>query len=101
MIMHMKKLNACVFILQAELYTGTLPSVQAVALRGEKLHRVFHNTLDHLVHIMNGYCLPEPFFGTKARIHTDMDAHSISSSNFKLFLECIAFLFSLLVERMG
>ncbi|XP_067350310.1 acetyl-CoA carboxylase 1 isoform X6 [Channa argus] len=52
---------------QAELYTGALPSIQAVALRGEKLHRVFHNTLDHLVHIMNGYCLPEPFFSTKLK----------------------------------
>uniref|UniRef100_A0A673MAX3 acetyl-CoA carboxylase n=1 Tax=Sinocyclocheilus rhinocerous TaxID=307959 RepID=A0A673MAX3_9TELE len=50
---------------QAELFTGTLPSVQCVALRGEKLHRVFHSTLDHLVHIMNGYCLPEPFFSAK------------------------------------
>ncbi|XP_053473646.1 acetyl-CoA carboxylase 1 isoform X4 [Ictalurus furcatus] len=52
---------------QAELHTGALPSVQAVALRGEKLHRVFHNTLDHLVHIMNGYCLPEPFFSPKLK----------------------------------
>ncbi|RVE63621.1 hypothetical protein OJAV_G00138120 [Oryzias javanicus] len=52
---------------QAELYTGTLPSIQAVALRGEKLHRVFHSTLDHLVHVMNGYCLPEPFFGAKLK----------------------------------
>ncbi|KAB5522663.1 hypothetical protein PHYPO_G00162050 [Pangasianodon hypophthalmus] len=52
---------------QAELHTGALPSVQAVALRGEKLHRVFHNTLDHLVHIMNGYCLPEPFFSAKLK----------------------------------
>ncbi|XP_078787302.1 acetyl-CoA carboxylase 1 isoform X4 [Oryzias latipes] len=52
---------------QAELYTGTLPSIQAVALRGEKLHRVFHSTLDHLVHVMNGYCLPEPFFGVKLK----------------------------------
>lgn len=55
------------FVLQAELHTGALPSIQAVALRGEKLHRVFHNTLDHLVHIMNGYCLPEPFFSGKVR----------------------------------
>lgn len=54
---------------QAELYTGTLPSIQAVALRGEKLHRVFHSTLDHLVHVMNGYCLPEPFFSAKVRFH--------------------------------
>uniref|UniRef100_A0A8C4HHW9 acetyl-CoA carboxylase n=1 Tax=Dicentrarchus labrax TaxID=13489 RepID=A0A8C4HHW9_DICLA len=52
---------------QAELHTGALPSIQAVALRGEKLHRVFHNTLDHLVHIMNGYCLPEPFFSAKLK----------------------------------
>ncbi|XP_037125079.1 acetyl-CoA carboxylase 1 isoform X2 [Syngnathus acus] len=52
---------------QADLHTGTLPSTQAVALRGEKLHRVFHNTLDHLVHVMNGYCLPEPFFSTKLK----------------------------------
>lgn len=52
---------------QAELYTGALPSTQAVALRGEKLHRVFHSTLDHLVHIMNGYCLPEPFFSAKLK----------------------------------
>ncbi|XP_046694454.1 acetyl-CoA carboxylase 1 isoform X4 [Silurus meridionalis] len=50
---------------QAELHTGALPTVQAVALRGEKLHRVFHNTLDHLVHIMNGFCLPEPFFSAR------------------------------------
>ncbi|XP_047665602.1 acetyl-CoA carboxylase 1 isoform X7 [Tachysurus fulvidraco] len=50
---------------QAELHTGALPIVQSVALRGEKLHRVFHNTLDHLVHIMNGFCLPEPFFSAK------------------------------------
>ncbi|CAB1316204.1 unnamed protein product, partial [Coregonus sp. 'balchen'] len=50
---------------QAELYYGALPIIQAVALRGEKLHRVFHSTLDHLVHIMNGFCLPELFFGGK------------------------------------
>ncbi|XP_047665611.1 acetyl-CoA carboxylase 1 isoform X16 [Tachysurus fulvidraco] len=52
---------------QAELHTGALPIVQSVALRGEKLHRVFHNTLDHLVHIMNGFCLPEPFFSAKLK----------------------------------
>ncbi|KAF3841380.1 hypothetical protein F7725_007242 [Dissostichus mawsoni] len=52
---------------QAELNTGPLPAIQAVALRGEKLHRVFHTTLDHLAHIMNGYCLPEPFFSIKLK----------------------------------
>uniref|UniRef100_A0A8C7WD45 acetyl-CoA carboxylase n=1 Tax=Oncorhynchus mykiss TaxID=8022 RepID=A0A8C7WD45_ONCMY len=34
---------------------------------GEKLHRVFHSTLDHLVHIMSGFCLPEPFFSGKLK----------------------------------
>ncbi|XP_056295787.1 acetyl-CoA carboxylase 1 isoform X3 [Pseudoliparis swirei] len=52
---------------QAVLHTGPLPIIQAVALRGEKLHRVFHNTLDYLIHIMNGYCLPEPFFSNKLK----------------------------------
>uniref|UniRef100_A0A8C9YX11 acetyl-CoA carboxylase n=1 Tax=Sander lucioperca TaxID=283035 RepID=A0A8C9YX11_SANLU len=52
---------------QADLFTGPLPTIQAVALRGEKLHRVFHNTLDHLVHIMSGYCLPEPFFSARLK----------------------------------
>lgn len=59
--------NITCFVLKAELYTGALPIIQAVALRGEKLHRVFHSTLDHLVHIMNGYCLPEPFFSAKVK----------------------------------
>uniref|UniRef100_A0A4W4HB32 acetyl-CoA carboxylase n=1 Tax=Electrophorus electricus TaxID=8005 RepID=A0A4W4HB32_ELEEL len=52
---------------QVRLHTGALPRIQAVALRGEKLHRVFHSTLDHLVHIMNGFCLPEPFFSAKLK----------------------------------
>ncbi|CAB1352795.1 unnamed protein product, partial [Coregonus sp. 'balchen'] len=34
---------------QAELHHEALPIIQAVALRGEKLHRVFHSTLDHLL----------------------------------------------------
>uniref|UniRef100_A0A8C7N4E1 acetyl-CoA carboxylase n=1 Tax=Oncorhynchus kisutch TaxID=8019 RepID=A0A8C7N4E1_ONCKI len=52
---------------QAELHHGALPVIQAAALRGEKLHRVFHSTLDHLVHIMSGFCLPEPFFSGKLK----------------------------------
>lgn len=65
--MEMQSSTMACFILKAELYTGDLPTIQAVALRGEKLHRVFHSTLDHLLHIMNGYCLPEPFFSTKVK----------------------------------
>ncbi|XP_023700613.2 acetyl-CoA carboxylase 1 isoform X5 [Paramormyrops kingsleyae] len=52
---------------QAELHTGSLPQIQSLALQGEKLHRVFHSTLDHLVHIMSGFCLPEPFFSGKLK----------------------------------
>lgn len=64
-ILEMQSAVITCFILKAELFTGVLPTIQAVTLRGEKLHRVFHSTLDHLVHIMSGYCLPEPFFSTK------------------------------------
>ncbi|NXR84120.1 ACAC carboxylase, partial [Pycnonotus jocosus] len=52
---------------QAELHTGTLPQIQSTALRGEKLHRIFHYVLDNLVNVMNGYCLPEPFFSSKVK----------------------------------
>ncbi|XP_053223463.1 acetyl-CoA carboxylase 1 isoform X2 [Podarcis raffonei] len=52
---------------QAEFHTGALPQIQSTALRGEKLHRVFHYVLDNLVNVMNGYCLPEPFFGCKLK----------------------------------
>ncbi|XP_015275996.1 PREDICTED: acetyl-CoA carboxylase 1 [Gekko japonicus] len=51
----------------AELHTGMLPQIQSTALRGEKLHRVFHYVLDNLVNVMNGYCLPEPFFNNKVK----------------------------------
>ncbi|XP_054956981.1 acetyl-CoA carboxylase 1 isoform X7 [Pan paniscus] len=52
---------------QAELHTGSLPRIQSTALRGEKLHRVFHYVLDNLVNVMNGYCLPDPFFSSKVK----------------------------------
>ncbi|XP_066551671.1 acetyl-CoA carboxylase 1 isoform X9 [Amia ocellicauda] len=52
---------------QAELHTGGLPKIESLALRGEKLHRVFHSTLAHLVNIMSGFCLPEPFFSAKLK----------------------------------
>ncbi|XP_069470784.1 acetyl-CoA carboxylase 1 isoform X2 [Ambystoma mexicanum] len=52
---------------QAKLHMGTLPQIQSTAFRGEKLHRVFHYVLDNLVNVMNGYCLPEPFFSNKLK----------------------------------
>eukprot|EP00069_Balaena_mysticetus_P020536 bmy_02870T0 len=51
----------------AELHTGSLPRIQSTALRGEKLHRVFHYVLDNLVNVMNGYCLPDPFFSSRVK----------------------------------
>ncbi|XP_033618806.1 acetyl-CoA carboxylase 1 isoform X6 [Fukomys damarensis] len=52
---------------QAELHTGSLPWIQSTALTGEKLHRVFHCVLDNLVNVMNGYCLPDPFFSSRVK----------------------------------
>lgn len=57
--------HCCSSCFQAELHTGTLPQIQSTALRGEKLHRIFHYVLDNLVNVMNGYCLPEPYFSSK------------------------------------
>ncbi|KAG8451331.1 hypothetical protein GDO86_003516 [Hymenochirus boettgeri] len=54
-------------IQQAELHTGPLPQIHSSAFRGEKLHRVFHCVLDNLVNVMNGYCLPEPYFSSKLK----------------------------------
>ncbi|VFV38559.1 acetyl-carboxylase 2 [Lynx pardinus] len=49
----------------AEPFTGELPSQQTLPIIGEKLHQVFHNVLENLTNVMNGYCLPEPIFSTK------------------------------------
>nr|XP_014349107.1 PREDICTED: acetyl-CoA carboxylase 2 isoform X1 [Latimeria chalumnae]XP_014349108.1 PREDICTED: acetyl-CoA carboxylase 2 isoform X1 [Latimeria chalumnae]XP_014349109.1 PREDICTED: acetyl-CoA carboxylase 2 isoform X1 [Latimeria chalumnae] len=51
----------------AQLYTGTLPPQQTLPITGEKLHQVFHSVLENLINVMNGYCLPEPFFSIKAK----------------------------------
>ncbi|CAJ0946014.1 unnamed protein product [Ranitomeya imitator] len=56
----------------AELHTGALPVIHSTALQGEKLHRVFHCVLDNLVNVMNGYCLPEPYFSNKRKENLDM-----------------------------
>ncbi|XP_053558098.1 acetyl-CoA carboxylase 2 isoform X2 [Bombina bombina] len=52
---------------QAELYTGSLTPQQNLPMIGEKLHQVFHSVLENLVNVMNGYCLPEPYFITKVK----------------------------------
>ncbi|XP_019657379.1 acetyl-CoA carboxylase 2 isoform X2 [Ailuropoda melanoleuca] len=51
----------------AKPFTGELPSQQTLPIVGEKLHQVFHNVLENLTNVMNGYCLPEPIFSTKLK----------------------------------
>nr|XP_035941869.1 LOW QUALITY PROTEIN: acetyl-CoA carboxylase 2 [Halichoerus grypus] len=51
----------------AKPFTGALPSQQTLPIMGEKLHQVFHNVLENLTNVMNGYCLPEPIFSTKLK----------------------------------
>ncbi|XP_053938278.1 acetyl-CoA carboxylase 2 isoform X1 [Cuculus canorus] len=51
----------------AQLFTGGLPAQQALPITGEKQHQVLRNVLDNLTNVMNGYCLPEPYFSTKVK----------------------------------
>ncbi|GCB65673.1 hypothetical protein scyTo_0007767 [Scyliorhinus torazame] len=51
----------------AHLHTGTFVPQQSLAIIGEKLHQIFHSVLENLVNIMNGYCLPEPYFSSKVK----------------------------------
>ncbi|XP_015253885.1 PREDICTED: acetyl-CoA carboxylase-like isoform X2 [Cyprinodon variegatus] len=52
---------------KVELNTATLPPQQTLPMVGEKLHQVFHNVLENLVRVMDGYCLEEPYFSTKLK----------------------------------
>ncbi|KTF87604.1 hypothetical protein cypCar_00010440 [Cyprinus carpio] len=47
--------------------TEPLPSQETLPVVGERLHQVFHNVLENLVKIMDGYCLPEPYFSQKLK----------------------------------
>uniref|UniRef100_A0A674K9S8 acetyl-CoA carboxylase n=1 Tax=Terrapene triunguis TaxID=2587831 RepID=A0A674K9S8_9SAUR len=51
----------------AQLYTGGLPTQQMLPIGGLKLHQVFHSVLENLINVMNGYCLPEPYFSAKMK----------------------------------
>ncbi|XP_042276457.1 acetyl-CoA carboxylase isoform X2 [Thunnus maccoyii] len=52
---------------RVELNTATLPPQQPLPITGEKLHQVFHQVLENLVKVMDGYCLEEPFFSSKLK----------------------------------
>nr|BAA25799.1 acetyl-CoA carboxylase [Rattus norvegicus] len=51
----------------AQPFTGELPAQQTLPILGERLHQVFHSVLENLTNVMNGYCLPEPFFSMKLK----------------------------------
>ncbi|GAB0197082.1 acetyl-CoA carboxylase 2 [Grus japonensis] len=51
----------------AQPFTGGLPAQQTLPITGEKQHQVLRNVLDNLTNVMNGYCLPEPYFSTKVK----------------------------------
>eukprot|EP00064_Thunnus_orientalis_P008280 superscaffoldBa00000975_g8303 len=53
--------------IEVELNTATLPPQQPLPITGEKLHQVFHQVLENLVKVMDGYCLEEPFFSSKLK----------------------------------
>nr|XP_020449981.1 acetyl-CoA carboxylase 2 isoform X2 [Monopterus albus] len=50
-----------------ELNTATLPPQQPLPIAGEKLHQVFHNVLENLFKVMDGYCLEEPYYSSKLK----------------------------------
>uniref|UniRef100_A0A4W3JWJ1 acetyl-CoA carboxylase n=1 Tax=Callorhinchus milii TaxID=7868 RepID=A0A4W3JWJ1_CALMI len=52
----------------AQLYKGFFKPQQTLPIAGEKLHQVFHSVLENLVNVMNGYCLPEPYFSIKVKV---------------------------------
>uniref|UniRef100_A0A8B9NLL7 Acetyl-CoA carboxylase beta n=1 Tax=Accipiter nisus TaxID=211598 RepID=A0A8B9NLL7_9AVES len=51
----------------AQPYTGGLPAQQTLPITGEKQHQVLRKALDNLTNVMNGYCLPEPYFSNKVK----------------------------------
>uniref|UniRef100_A0A8C6Y901 acetyl-CoA carboxylase n=1 Tax=Naja naja TaxID=35670 RepID=A0A8C6Y901_NAJNA len=55
----------------AQLYMGGLSPQPPLPILGEKLHQVFHNVLENLQNVMNGYCLPEPYFSAKIKEWVD------------------------------
>ncbi|XP_051952491.1 acetyl-CoA carboxylase-like isoform X1 [Xyrauchen texanus] len=47
--------------------TLALPPQEPLPIVGKKLHQVFHDVLENLVKIMDGYSLPEPYFSEKLK----------------------------------
>ena len=58
-------------VFQVEVFSGELPKMDNSSHHGDKLHQVFVNTKLSLEHILDGYCLPDPYF--KDHLHTTVD----------------------------
>lgn len=56
---------------QAKPSTDHLPSSQNPPTHGQKLNQIFQRVLDELEHILEGYVLPEPYFGIKLKNAVD------------------------------
>jgi len=54
-----------------EVFSGELPKMDNSANHGDHLHQVFVNTKLTLEHILDGYCLPDPYF--KDHLQTTVD----------------------------
>ncbi|XP_071137494.1 acetyl-CoA carboxylase-like isoform X4 [Mytilus edulis] len=52
---------------QAELFMGSLPTLQNPLNHGERMHQVFQRTRTELENLLAGYVLPEPFFSTRVK----------------------------------
>ncbi|KAM6965705.1 acetyl-CoA carboxylase 2 [Aplochiton taeniatus] len=50
-----------------ELNTASLPAQEPLPIVGEKLHQVFHQVLENLGKVMDGFCLTEPYFSNKVK----------------------------------
>jgi len=58
-------------MLQAEQYSSELPKADNSTQHGSKPHQVFAKTISTLEHLLEGYCLPDPYF--KERLDTDIN----------------------------
>ena len=54
-----------------EVFSGELPKTDNSSHHGDKLHQVFVNTKLTLEHILEGNCLPDPYF--KDHLQTTVD----------------------------
>jgi len=54
-----------------EVFSGELPKMDNSSNHGDKLHQVFVNTKLTLEHILDGYCLPDPYF--KDHLHATVN----------------------------